>query len=106
MAFQDNLPLPQGQSLQERVEEKVSSKTGHLEDQSLDLDARTMAILGKRQQLSVRPLAAKMNLGMTGMLIFARWVEKFSPRLVSRFLNYVDCVMGVDCMVSKEICFP
>lgn len=54
MAFQENLSLPQGEALQKRVEANTSSKTGHLEDQSLDLDARTMAILGKRQQLSVR----------------------------------------------------
>ena len=54
MAFQGDLSLPQGQSPQKRVEAKISKRTGHLEDQSLDLDARTMAILGKRQQLSVR----------------------------------------------------
>ena len=53
MAFQGNLPLPQGQALQRRVEANVSAKTGHLEDQSLDIDARTMALLGKRQQLRV-----------------------------------------------------
>ena len=53
MALQGNLPLPQGQALQRRVEANISTKTGHLEDQSLDIDARTMALLGKRQQLRV-----------------------------------------------------
>jgi len=54
MAFQEGLSLPQGQGLKKRVETNISKATGHLEDQSLDLDARTMAILGKRQQLRVR----------------------------------------------------
>lgn len=54
MSFQADLPLPQGPGLKKRVEENVSQRTGNLEDQSLDLDARTMAILGKRQQLKVR----------------------------------------------------
>ena len=53
MALQGNLPLPQGKGLQRRVEANISTKTGHLEDQSLDIDARTMALLGKRQQLRV-----------------------------------------------------
>ena len=53
MAFQQDLPLPQGQQMKKRVEINTSKGTGHLEDQNLDLDARTMAILGKRQQLKV-----------------------------------------------------
>lgn len=53
MAFKEDLPVPQGQKLLRRVNAEISEKDGHLEDQSLDLDARTMAILGKRQQLSV-----------------------------------------------------
>ena len=55
MALQERLPLPQGQALKRRLETNISKGTGYLEDQSLDLDARTMAILGKRQQLRVRP---------------------------------------------------
>ena len=55
MNFPQDLPLPQGQQLQRRVEAKTSNRSGRLEDESLDLDARTMAILGKRQQLSVSP---------------------------------------------------
>ena len=53
MAFQEDLPLPQGEGLKKRVEMNVSKGTRHLEDQSLDLDARTLAVLGKRQQLKV-----------------------------------------------------
>ena len=53
MAFREDLPSPQAQGLKKRVEMNVSKRSGHLEDQSLDLDARTMAILGKRQQLKV-----------------------------------------------------
>lgn len=51
-----NVPLPQGRDIQRRVAENISDETGNLEDQSLDLDARAMAILGKRQQLSVRAI--------------------------------------------------
>ena len=53
MAFREDLPSPQAQGLKRRVEMNVSKRSGHLEDQSLDLDARIMAILGKRQQLKV-----------------------------------------------------
>ena len=53
MAFKENISVPQSQKLVRRVNADISDKDGHLEDQSLDLDARTMAILGKRQQLSV-----------------------------------------------------
>ena len=53
MALEGDIPLPQGPSLQRRVEANLSSKTGRLEDQSLDIDAKTMALLGKRQQLKV-----------------------------------------------------
>ena len=45
--------LLQDQQLRERVDETTSNKTGRLADQSLDLDARAMAIIGKRQQLNV-----------------------------------------------------
>lgn len=51
--------------LRERVLPNVSSKNGDLEDKSLDVDARTMAILGKRQQLNVLALlqcSARLNL--------------------------------------------
>ena len=54
MGPQDGSSLPQGQALKRRVEASISKETGYLEDQDLDLDARTMAILGKRQQLRVR----------------------------------------------------
>lgn len=53
MAFQEDLQLPQGQGLRKRVEMNVSKGNGRVEDQSLDLDARTLALLGKRQQLKV-----------------------------------------------------
>ena len=39
--------------LRARVLPHTSDKDGHLEDQTLDLDARTMQIMGKRQQLKV-----------------------------------------------------
>lgn len=53
MALQGSLPLPQGEALRRRVEANISTTTGNLEDQSLDIDARTMALLGKRQELRV-----------------------------------------------------
>ena len=54
MAFSEDVPIPQGRDLQRRVNNAISDETGHLEEPRLDLDARSMAILGKRQQLSVR----------------------------------------------------
>ncbi len=53
MTLQGDLPLSQGKALKSRVEANSFTKTGHLEDQILDLDPRTMALLGKRQQLRV-----------------------------------------------------
>lgn len=55
MSPQDDQSPSQEQHLRDRVEMQTSHRTGNLEDQSLDLDARTMAILGKKQQLSVSP---------------------------------------------------
>ncbi|KAI4210656.1 MAG: hypothetical protein LQ351_006535 [Letrouitia transgressa] len=59
-----NVPLPQGRDIQRRVAENISDETGNLEDQSLDLDARAMAILGKRQQLS-------RNFGLVSLVAFS-----------------------------------
>ncbi|KAL9122704.1 MAG: hypothetical protein Q9187_000742 [Circinaria calcarea] len=39
--------------LRERVLSNTSGEDGHLEEQTLDIDARTMQIMGKRQQLKV-----------------------------------------------------
>lgn len=49
--------------LRERVLPNVSNKNGDLEDKSMDVDARTMAILGKRQQLNVLSLFTNFNRG-------------------------------------------
>lgn len=67
MRFPTNPEISQLQSLQNRVEAKVSDQTGNLEDQSLDVDARTMAVLGKRQQLSVRRVDCRSS--VQGILI-------------------------------------
>ena len=56
MKFPTKPPPPQGEGMPAHVNAKTSDRTGHLEDQNLDLDARTLAILGKRQRLSVRTL--------------------------------------------------
>lgn len=53
MALKGAVDLPHGPALQRRVERKISTETGHLEYGSLEIDARTMALLGKRQQLRV-----------------------------------------------------
>lgn len=53
MEFKEDLPVPQGQRLLRRLNAEISDEAGQMEDQSLDLDARAMAILGKRQQFSV-----------------------------------------------------
>ena len=39
--------------LSDRVHPRISDKDGHLEDDSADLDARAMLLMGKRQQLKV-----------------------------------------------------
>lgn len=54
MAPYENVALAQGKKVRDRVLANTSARTGHLEDQRLDLDARTMAIMGKRQRLNVR----------------------------------------------------
>ena len=41
--------------MRDRVASKQSKTSGHLEDQTLDIDARTLALLGKRQRLKVVP---------------------------------------------------
>ncbi|KAL8900820.1 MAG: hypothetical protein Q9207_005511 [Kuettlingeria erythrocarpa] len=64
MAFQEGLELPQGQGLQNRVNANISKSTGHLEDQTLDMDVRTMAILGKRQEL-------RRNFGLVSLVAFS-----------------------------------
>lgn len=56
MAYSDDIP-PQGLELRDRVSAKTSNITGHLEDQSLDLDARALALLGKRERLKVSRIA-------------------------------------------------
>ena len=45
--------LPQGVEMRDRLVAKTSTTTGHLEDQTLDLDARALALLGKKQRLRV-----------------------------------------------------
>ena len=63
MAARENhgrLPLPQGEGMRNHVMENTSARTGQLEDQSLDLDARTMIMLGKRQRLNVSPIPTKL----------------------------------------------
>lgn len=44
----------QRKQLKERVLPHTSDEDGHLEDSTLDLDARAMQLMGKRQQLKVR----------------------------------------------------
>ena len=44
---------PQEVELAERVHAKTSKTTGNLESNSLDLDARALALLGKKQRLNV-----------------------------------------------------
>ena len=58
MANYKSEELPHVVEMRDRVLAKASGTTGHLEDQTLDLDARTLAMLGKRQQLNVRLVSA------------------------------------------------
>lgn len=50
-------------SLRERVLPNVSNENGDHEDKSMDVDARTMEIVGKRQQLTVLALSTIFNRG-------------------------------------------
>ena len=67
------LQHPEGRPLQSRVDNNTSNKSGNIEDQALDLDARTLALLGKRQRLN-------RNFGLVSMIAFsttlqASWVS-------------------------------
>lgn len=48
-----DMALPHKDEMCDCVFAKTSLRTGHLEDQTLNLDTRSMAIMGKRQRLSV-----------------------------------------------------
>ena len=95
MAFRDTKgPLPQGEDMRMRVLEKTSPRTGHLEDKNLDLDARTMALLGKRQRLNVRN---KIPLSLSRNQCLIAKIAKFRPRLLNRLLYHIDRILGVFC---------
>ena len=49
--------LPQAVEMRDRLISKESGRMKHIEDQTLDLDARTLALLGKRQRLRVNHTA-------------------------------------------------
>ncbi|KAI4101081.1 MAG: hypothetical protein LQ339_005204 [Xanthoria mediterranea] len=100
MAFSEDVPIPQGRDLQRRVNNAISDETGHLEEPRLDLDARSMAILGKRQQLSVRrELQRKVGIQTYRCIAMP---EELWPGLSGGLLDYVNCVLGVNCMVGYE----
>ena len=79
MIPQHGIPIAQGAEMRDRTLSKTSATTGHLEDQSLDLDARTMAILGKKQRLNVR---------------------LFLPQSLSDFLSHVAIAKFWICLAS------
>ena len=62
----NDLQHPKGRPLQERVDNNTSNRG--LEDQNLDLDARTLALLGKRQRLN-------RNFGLVSMIAFATTLQ-------------------------------
>lgn len=53
-----NAENPGGVEMHDRTLAKLSSTTEPLESQTLDLDARTLALLGKREKLKVMPTCA------------------------------------------------
>lgn len=57
----------QESDLRQRVLPHTSDRDGHLEEQTLDLDARTMQIMGKRQELKVSPAFQPWNLRDQGI---------------------------------------
>ena len=62
------LQHPEGRPLEKRVEQNTSDRSGNLEDQNLDIDARTLALLGKRQRLN-------RNFGLVSMIAFATTLQ-------------------------------
>lgn len=54
MAY-ENAEHPQGIEVRDRAFAKLSSTPGRLETQTPDLDARRLALLGKKQRLKVAP---------------------------------------------------
>lgn len=97
MVFQEGLELPQGQGLHDRVNANISKSTGHLEDQTLDMDVRTMAILGKKQELRVRSPAP--NRTRQARALIRDCAEKLWAGLPNRFFDDTDSVVGVYCLV-------
>ena len=98
MAPHGNLALPQGNGIRDRVLSKASATTGHLEDQTLDLDARTMAIMGKRQRLSVSRTPYFQLRCRTISLILKRAAGLWND-FTSCFFHDFTRLLGVICMV-------
>lgn len=69
MAYSDEEPF-QGMEMRDRAFTELSSPTGHLGDQRLDLDARRLALLGKRQRLKVNFKCVRRSLAA---LIIVFW---------------------------------
>jgi len=61
MAYK-NAEHRQGIEMRDRAFAKPSSRTGPLEDQTSDLDARVLALLGKKQRLKVTSNCARSSL--------------------------------------------
>lgn len=98
MAERDDEPS-QEMALRDRVIPKLSNATGHLEDRTLDLDARTLALLGKRQRLKV---TSKHATNAVPTLTDVWREEDLWKGLISGFLYDTTCVLGINSMVRKR----
>lgn len=61
MAY-ENAEHQQGIEMRDRAFAKLSRTPGRLETQTLDLDARALALLGKKQRLKVAPNRVRSSL--------------------------------------------
>ncbi|KAI9660384.1 MAG: hypothetical protein M1821_009734 [Bathelium mastoideum] len=74
------LQYPAGRPLKERIENNTSNDFGNLEDQKLDMDARTLALLGKRQKLN-------RNFSLVSLVAFATTLQAAWVSVAATFQN-------------------
>ena len=99
MTYKDDEPL-QGTEMRDRVFAKLSSTSGHLENQKLDLDARNLALLGKRQRLKVALTYAVHSLAA---LIISSGTANLRESLLGCLFHNPARVLGINSMVRQYL---
>ena len=98
MAHQARNPLnyPDNRPLEQHVENNTSNTTGNLENQDLDIDARTLALLGKRQRLNV---CLRTSIWWNERLHTPSIIAKFWTCVDDSFLGHDPRVLGICSLV-------